>query len=90
MSREQLREASDLLRRAAESTDDEALVERMHTQSTQLAELADGDQGPDHGRLARHMNALVEIRKAADGDAADLVKQARDAVAEYRSGVEGV
>ena len=90
MSREQLQEASNILREAAEATDDEALVERMHNQSNQLAKLAEADQGPDHGRLARHMNALAEIREAADGAAQELVGDAREAVAEYRSGVEGV
>lgn len=89
MTREKLQEASDELRQAAESTDDEELQQRIHDQSSQLAELAEAEQGPDHGRLARHMNALAEIAEAVD-DGQDHVEDAREAVADYRSTVEGV
>lgn len=89
MTREKLQEASDELRQAAESTDDEELQQRIHDQSSQLAELAEAEQGPDHGRLARHMNALAEIADAVD-DGQDHVEDAREAVADYRSTVEGV
>lgn len=90
MTREKLREASDELRQAAEATDDTDLVERLHDQSNQLAKLADAEQGPDHGRLARHMNALSEMADAANDEAAAHVTAARQAVADYRSTVEGV
>lgn len=90
MSREKLREASDLLREAGELTDAETLQERIHTQSNQLAKAADADRGPDHGQLARHMNALAEIADAIGDDGEQKVKEARDAVADYRSTVEGV
>lgn len=89
MTREKLQEASDELRQAAESTDDEELQQRIHDQSSQLAELAEAEQGPDHGRLARHMNALAEIAEAVD-DGQSHVEDAREAVADYRSTVEGV
>lgn len=90
MTREQLKEASNDLREAAEASDNEDLQERIHTQSDQLAELAEADKGPDHGRLARHMNVLAEIAGEATDKVKQKVKAARDKVAEYRSGVEGV
>ncbi|MFB6079646.1 MAG: hypothetical protein ABEJ81_01400 [Haloferacaceae archaeon] len=89
MTRDELSEASDLCRRAAEETTGEAR-ERLYEQSNQLAKLADREQGPDHGRLARHMNALDELAAALDGEAADLVERARTLVGEYRQGVAGV
>ncbi|MFB6282111.1 MAG: hypothetical protein ABEH40_08835 [Haloferacaceae archaeon] len=89
MSREELDEASDLCRRAAAEATGEAR-ERLYEQSEQLATLADRDRGPDHGRLARHMNALDELEGEVGGEAADLVGRARDRVGEYRQGVEGV
>lgn len=90
MAREKLQEASDLLRSAAESTDDEQLQQRLHGQSSQLADLATADRGPDHGRLARHMNALAEIADDADEATEGQVREARDAVSAFRETVEGV
>lgn len=89
MTREELAEASDLCRRAAEGVEGGAR-DRLHEQSRQLAELADRERDPDHGRLARHMNALAELADELDGEAADLVAEARDRVGEFREGVEGV
>ncbi|MFB6303313.1 MAG: hypothetical protein ABEH78_10705 [Haloferacaceae archaeon] len=89
MTREELSEASDLCRQAAEGTTGDTR-ERLYEQSNQLAQLADRDRDPDHGRLARHMNALDELAEEADGETADLVEEARDLVGEYRQGVEGV
>lgn len=90
MSREKLREASDLLREAGELTDDEALRDRIHDQSNQLAKAVDADRGPDHGQLARHMNALAEIAEDVGDEGEAKVREAREAVAEFRSTVEGV
>lgn len=90
MSRDKLREASDLLREAGELTDDEQLRERIHTQSNQLAKAVGADRGPDHGQLARHMNALAEIADEIGEDGESKVREARDAVADFRSTVEGV
>lgn len=90
MSREKLREASDLLREAGELTDDEDLQQRIHNQSNQLAKLVDADNDPDHGQLARHMNALAEIADAIGDEGEQTVRDARDAVGEFRETVEGV
>jgi hypothetical protein len=90
MANDELQRASDLLREAAEAVADADLEERIYEQSRQLAEQAAAERGPDHGRLARHQNALHEVIDATEGEVADLVERALDSVKEYRSGVEGV
>jgi len=90
MSHEELATASEYLRNALELVDDEDLRERIESHAGQLADLAERDRGPDHGRLARHMTALGEIGDALDGEAADHVDAAYDQLKEYRKGVEGV
>lgn len=89
MVREQLQAASDALRRAAEAAADD-LEERIYEQSNQLATLATRDADPDHGRLARHMNALDEILDDVEGEVREHVEDALERVREYRKGVEGV
>jgi outer membrane murein-binding lipoprotein Lpp len=90
MARDELQAASDELRKAGESVDDEAVRERLHGQSDQLATLATRELGPDHGRLDRHMNALAELGEEVDGEASEHVERAREKVREYRETVEGV
>ena len=90
MVREELQRASDTLREAMELADDERIQERLYDQSDQLARLATRETGPDHGRLAKHMNALYELANELDGEAAELVTDARDSVSAYRETVEGV
>jgi hypothetical protein len=93
MTRELLQQASDELRRASELAPED-VTERVYEQSNQLAKLATADRGPDHGRLARHTNALAEI--ADDLDAADAteaaghVREARRLISEYREDLPGV
>lgn len=87
---ELLDEASELLRRASEAVDDGDLRDRLYDQSDQVATLAARDSGPDHGRLARHMNALGDLADQLDGPANRQVADARDLLREYRTGVEGV
>ncbi|KAB1187120.1 MULTISPECIES: hypothetical protein [Haloferax] len=89
MTREELQKASQLLKEAAESTDGEVQT-RLYDQSDQLAKLADREQGPDHGRLARHMTVLHDLADQLDGDAAEKVREARQQVLEYRKTVPGV
>jgi hypothetical protein len=90
MAREKLREASDLLREASELADAADTQKRLYEQSDQLARLATREQEPDHGRLAKHMNALYELTNELDGDASRLTEEARESVAEFRETVEGV
>ncbi|ADQ65805.1 hypothetical protein C499_11391 [Halogeometricum borinquense DSM 11551] len=89
MTRELLSAASEELSDAADTAEDE-LRERISDQADALAALAEADRGPDHGRLARHMNALSEIAEQASEDIEERVESARDKVSEYREGVEGV
>ena len=89
MSREHLEEASERLRDAAEATSGE-IQERIYDQSDAVATLAAREEGPDHGRLARHMNALAELADETDGDAEEAVRDARSKLSTYREGVEGV
>jgi N-acetylglucosamine kinase-like BadF-type ATPase len=90
MAREGLKAASDTLREAMELIDDEMVQERLYDQSDQLARLATREKGPDHGRLASHMNALHELAAELDGEAAELVTEARASVSAYRETVDGV
>lgn len=89
MVREELQQASDELRKAAELVDEET-QKRLHEQSEQLAALATRDADPDHGRLDRHMNVLHELAGQLDGEAEALVRSARESVKEYRKTVPGV
>lgn len=90
MVREELKAASESLREAAELTGDETLEERVYNQSLEIAELATADRGPDHGRLDRHRNILLDIRDDAETEVAELVEEAMEHVRSYREGVEGV
>ncbi len=89
MSENQLRTASDNLRQAAVSTTGEER-ERIYDHSNQLAELATADRKPDQGRLARHIQTLREIRDETDGETAEHISAAIEAVQEYREGIGGV
>ncbi|QCC46349.1 DUF7553 family protein [Halobellus limi] len=89
MSHELLEAASQRLRDASEAADGD-VQRRIYEQSDALATLAARDRKPDHGRLARHMNALAELAEATDGTAHEAVVDARAKVSEFREGVEGV
>lgn len=90
MTRDRLQTASETLRKAAESATDSDLQERLHEQADQFERLATADRGPDQGRLARHLNALSDIRESLDGDAASYVDDAEAAITAYRETVGGV
>lgn len=83
---EHLRAASEALRRAAESMD-EPHAGRAREQADTLAALADRERGPDHGRLARHENALTELREATGSEG---VTEALDGIRRYREDLPGV
>ena len=90
MTREELQRASERLQSAAERTNDDDRRERLGDIADQLDTLAGADHGPDHGRLARFENALLEITESAEEDVVDDVTSAHEELKEYRSGVEGV
>lgn len=88
MDLEKLREASNVLREAADSVGGTA-GEHLRTQADELGNLADRERGPDHGRVARHQQKLRDI-KEDEPSAADAVKAANKRLNEYRETVEGV
>lgn len=90
MPREELRTASDALRRAAEAAGDPDHQRRLYDLSDDLADLATADRGPDHGRLARLTNAIESVRDDAGGAVDDPIAEAREAIDAYRETVEGV
>jgi hypothetical protein len=89
MSRPALKAASEELRKASELAEGD-LQRRLYDHSNQVATLASREEGPDHGRLDRHMNTLYEIAGETDGDLHDHVVAARNKLKEYREGVAGV
>jgi hypothetical protein len=90
MAREELQEASNALRRAAERAGDSEVEERVYNQSNQMAKLATRDRGPDHGRLDRHEHTLRSLADEAGEDARADVEAAIEAIRSYRETVEGV
>lgn len=89
MAREELTAASQVLDRAAETAEDTGVVERLRTQSAELATLADREQGPDHGGLARHQQKLRDI-KAEAPETAEFIDEANEQINAYRETIEGV
>jgi hypothetical protein len=87
MGHEQLQRASDELRAAADLADGDER-ERLERQADQFATLA--ETGTDHGRLARHENALREIRAVTSDEAGDHVSEAMEAITAYRETLDGV
>lgn len=70
--------------------DDDDLEERIYEQSRQMADLATAERGPDHGRLARHTNAIQDLIEATDGETRENVEAALEHVRAYRETVDGV
>lgn len=89
MARDELRRASEHLQTAASETSD-GQRERLEDIAGQLESLAEAEHGPDHGRLARFENALLEITEGAEDAVVDEVTAAHEELKEYRAGVEGV
>ena len=90
MTRENLASASDRLDSAAESTSDDDAAERLRDLADQLESFAEGDRGPDHGRLARIQTALGDLADDTGSDVAAEIEAANDDVVAYRETVEGV
>lgn len=90
MARTELQEASDLLREASAEVDDEDLEERLYEQSNQMAQLATADRDPDHGRLARHLHALDDIKSEAGEKVREAIDDAKAKITEFRKTLEGV
>lgn len=87
MAHEKLQRASEELRAAADLAGG-GERDRLERQAEQFGKLA--ERGADHGRLARHENALREIRAATDEDVDEHVAAAMEAITAYRETIEGV
>ena len=53
-------------------------------------DLAEAEQGPDHGRLARIQAAMHDLEGDAGDEALTAIEAANDAINDYREGLEGV
>lgn len=89
MSSDRLDAAADHVRAAAaEAPGDHA--DRLQGLADQLDSLAAGEPAPDHGRLARLLNAMGEV-EAATGDAVgEHLDAAREEISTFRETLEGV
>jgi len=85
-----LRDASDALSEARETTDDGDARERLESYAEQADSMAAVDRGPDHGRLARFEHGLSEVREDLGAEGSELVDEALSHVRAYRETVEGV
>ncbi|MEF8818915.1 MAG: hypothetical protein V5A31_08475 [Haloferacaceae archaeon] len=90
MTRERLQTAADRLRAASDAATDDA-ADRLTDLAERLDSHATADRGPDHGTMARVQHQLTELRAGVDDDhAAALIDDAKDAISDYRSTVDGV
>lgn len=85
-----LAEAATSIESAATDLEDDAARDRLAGLADQLHDIVDSGRTPDHGRLARMLNALSEVESSADGSAADAIARAREHITTYREGVAGV
>lgn len=85
-----LEEAASSIESAATDVDDAAATDRLENLAAQLRDLVESGRTPDHGRLARMLNALSEVEANVDGNAADAIGRAREHITTYREGVAGV
>lgn len=90
MARETLEDAAETLQHAADAATDEETRERLRTQSSQLADHAAADRGPDHGTLARHEHILTDIADEEGGDVGASVEDALESIRSFRETVSGV
>lgn len=90
MTRDDLESASRTLESAADATADDDAADRLTDLADQLGTLAERDQSPDHGRLARIELALDEIVESVGDDVAADVNDAHEYVIAFRETVEGV
>jgi len=88
MTREELRDASETLAAVSDHAGDAG--DRLADLADQLETLATREKGPDHGRLARILNALSEVEEDAPATVADAIDEARERIVAYRETVEGV
>lgn len=79
MSDEALREVSQLLTIAEESMLDSDAEDRLDELADQFERIADGEQGPDHGRMVRLQRAIDDLQDTA-GNQAQMALIAKRAI----------
>ncbi|WP_247003652.1 DUF7553 family protein [Halosolutus gelatinilyticus] len=90
MARENLADAAESLRNAADAASDDEARDRLENQAAEFDKHAEADRGPDHGKLARHEHILTEIADDEGGETADRIETALESIRSFRSTVEGV
>lgn len=90
MTRKHLEIASENLQQARDAVTDDNTRERLNKQASEMEQLAETDQGPDHGRLARHERILSSIKEEVDPEAGETINTALEHVRSYRKTIEGV
>jgi hypothetical protein len=90
MTRHELAAASDELAGAADLETGTDRADRLEDLADQLERLSTADSGPDHGRLARIQSAMHDLREEVDGETVARIRNAHEAIDEYREGLEGV
>ena len=90
MTREELARAGEHFERAADAAGEDEAAGTMRDLADQLERLADRDQDPDHGRLARIQNHANDVKAGAEGETVEAIDAGSDAVDAFRETIEGV
>ncbi|SEW24305.1 DUF7553 family protein [Natrinema salifodinae] len=90
MARDELENAAESLRQAADAASDDEAAERLENQAAKFDDHAAADRGPDHGQLARHEHILNDIADEEGGDVASEIGDALESISAFRETVEGV
>jgi hypothetical protein len=89
MTQTELQNVANSLNDAADATGEDEACERLQEQAATFESLANTDQTPDHGQLARHEHVLSEIAED-EADAAEHIETALESIRAYRETIEGV
>ena len=88
MSASELETVVERLRTAHEHVDGDA-EERIEGLVGKAESALEDGRTLDHGALARMTRTLSELAEDADGETAEAIEAAKDAISSYREGVPG-
>ena len=88
MSASELETVVERLRTAHEHVDGDA-GERIEGLVGKAESALEDSRTLDHGALARMTRTLSELAEDADGETAETIEAAKDAISSYREGVPG-
>ncbi|PSQ43556.1 hypothetical protein BRD14_02985 [Halobacteriales archaeon SW_5_68_122] len=88
MSASELEAVVERLRTAREHVDGDA-EERIEGLVGKAESALEDGRTLDHGALARMTRTLSELAEDADGETAEAIEAAKDAISSYREGVPG-